>query len=140
MPQPRLILSLPRHLYQAMLVHARDAPGREVCGLLGGKGGAARRYYPVANIAADPRREFLMEPKAQIDAMRDLRERGEDLLGIFHSHPASPPVPSPVDLARAAYPDTIYVIAAPGREGMGMNAYFYDGDDFAKIDIRITET
>ena len=31
-------------------------------------------------------------------------------LGIFHSHPAGPPGPSPTDIAQAAYPDSIYVV------------------------------
>jgi proteasome lid subunit RPN8/RPN11 len=31
-------------------------------------------------------------------------------LGIFHSHPAGPPVPSPTDIAEAAYPESIYVV------------------------------
>jgi len=136
----RARLRLPRSLKDAMLAHARSRPGVEVCGLLGGMDGAARRYYPVTNIAEAPAREFLLDPRDQIDAMRAMREKGEILLGIFHSHPASPAHPSPTDLARAAYPDTIYVIAAPGQAGMVMNAFFYDGDAFTGIDIEITET
>ena len=31
-------------------------------------------------------------------------------LGIFHSHPAGPPIPSPTDVAEAAYPDSVYVV------------------------------
>jgi proteasome lid subunit RPN8/RPN11 len=81
---------------------------------------------------------YLMEPGAQIDAMRDMRERGESLLAIFHSHPDSPAVPSTLDLARAAYPDTIYLIAAKAGEEPAMNAYYYDGNDFEQIDIHIT--
>lgn len=125
-------------MYEAMLQQARSTPREEVCGLLGGSGSIAGRYYPVRNIAADPRREFLMEPGAQIDAMRDMRERGESLLAIFHSHPDSPAVPSTLDLARAAYPDTIYLIAAKAGEEPTMNAYYYDGNDFEQIDIHIT--
>lgn len=133
-------LLLPRAVREEMLAQVRGAPGREVCGLLGGDGGRAHRYYPVPNVAADPAREFLLEPGAQIDAMRAMRECGESLLGIFHSHPGSPAFPSARDLAQAAYPDTIYVIAAPGQDRIDMNAFYYDGDDFAQIDIQITET
>lgn len=136
----RARLRLPRSIADAMLAHAGNSPGVEICGLLGGTDGTARRYYPVSNIAEAPAREFLLDPRGQIDAMRAMRDSGETLLGIFHSHPASPAHPSPTDLARAAYPDTIYVIAAPGQAGMIMNAFFYDGDAFTQIDIEITET
>lgn len=131
-------LQLPRAIREAMLQHTRGRPDEEVCGLLGGRDATAGRYYPVRNIATDPRRKFLMEPGAQIAAMRAMRERGESLVGIFHSHPDSPAAPSAVDLALAAYPDTIYVIAAAGGEGPDLNAYYYDGNDFVQVDIHIT--
>jgi proteasome lid subunit RPN8/RPN11 len=132
-------LLLPRAVREEMLAHVNGDPEREVCGLLGGEGRRASRYYPAVNIAPEPAREFLLEPGAQIAAMRAMRERGESLLGIFHSHPDSPAVPSARDLAMAAYPDTIYVIAAPGQDRIDLNAFYYDGYDFAQIDIQITE-
>lgn len=122
----------------AMLEHARRHPQEEVCGLLGGRDDTGTRYYPVSNIAADPSREYLMDPRRQIDAMRRMREDGETLLGIFHSHPESAAEPSDTDLARAAYPDTIYLIAGPVGERMELQAYFYDGAGFTPVAIQIT--
>ena len=122
----------------AMLEHARRHPREEVCGLLGGRDGTAVRYYPATNIAAHPAREYLMDPRQQIDAMRRMREGGEALLGIFHSHPDSAAEPSDTDLARAAYPDTIYLIAGPVGERMELRAYHFDGTGFAPAAIQIT--
>lgn len=98
----------------------------------------AVHYYPVANIADDPAREYLVDPQQQIDAMRGMRERDEDLVGIFHSHPDAQAEPSETDLAKAAYPDTIYIIAGPVGEEMKLNAFYYDGRGFAPIEIEIT--
>lgn len=39
-------------------------------------------------------------------------ERGEDLVAIYHSHPASQPYPSPTDRAEAHYPDATYVLVS----------------------------
>lgn len=138
MSAARRPLRLPRAVYEAMLQQARGTPREEVCGLLGGRGATACRYYPVRNIAADRQCEFLMEPEEQIEAMRSMRECDESMVAIFHSHPDSPAVPSALDLARAAYPDTIYLIAATSGKEPDMKGYYYDGNDFAQIDIHIT--
>jgi proteasome lid subunit RPN8/RPN11 len=52
-----------------------------------------------------------MDPQEQLDAFRSMKERGLELLGIFHSHPAEPGAggqvatgPSPTDVEEAAYP------------------------------------
>lgn len=51
-----------------------------------------------------------MDPHTQIAAMAAMRECGETMLGIYHSHPTTPAEPSPRDLAEAAYPGAAYVI------------------------------
>jgi proteasome lid subunit RPN8/RPN11 len=120
-----------------MLEHARARPGEEVCGLLGAKDGAFTSFHPVANVAEDRTRRFLMDARGQIDAMRRMREDGEELLGIFHSHPEGPGEPSAEDLAMAAYPGTIYFIAAP-EAGAGtwvLRAFRYDGTGFTGIAV-----
>ncbi|MEX2524981.1 MAG: M67 family metallopeptidase [Gammaproteobacteria bacterium] len=131
-------LRLSNAIATALLKQARLSPRHEVCGLLGGRNTTAEHYYPVANIAGKPALEYLMDPQQQIDAMRHMREREEDLLGIFHSHPDSPAQPSDTDLARAAYPDTIYIIAGPVGDDMTLNAFYYNGQGFAPIEMEIT--
>src|SRR5690606_34735006 len=122
-----------------MLEHARARPGEEVCGLLGAKDGAFTSFHPVTNVADDRARRFLMDARGQIDAMRRMREDGEELLGIFHSHPQGPGEPSAEDLAMAAYPGTIYFIAAPAGTPAeappvyALRAFRYDGKEFTEI-------
>jgi proteasome lid subunit RPN8/RPN11 len=129
-------LDLPAALKQQMLEHALSAPGEEVCGLVGGRGGRPVRYYPIANDAPDRERRFCMNPKEQIDAMRSMRAVGEELLGIFHSHPAAPAEPSAVDAALAAYPGAVYFIASLADSVPDLRAYRYDGTSFAGVPLR----
>ncbi|NIN33637.1 MAG: hypothetical protein GTO60_00435, partial [Gammaproteobacteria bacterium] len=93
-----------------MLEHILTHPSVEVCGLIGGKDDHAMTVYPVTNIAEDPEHQFLMEPKEQIMAMRHMREKNENLWGIYHSHPDAQAEPSQTDKEMAAYPDVYYFI------------------------------
>jgi len=111
-------IHLPRPLINQLLHHAQRSPAAEVCGLVGAKAGVAVRCYPVANVAADPRRLFAMDPAQQIAALRALRNRGEELFAIYHSHPSTPPLPSTTDLAQAAYPEALYLIISLQTRGV----------------------
>lgn len=88
----------------------RDAPN-ETCGLIGGRDERALRIYPLQNVDENPRVRYLAEPQELLQAIRDVEE-GHDwqILAIYHSHPASPAYPSPTDVARAFYPDAIYIL------------------------------
>lgn len=112
------IEKLPRPLINQMLRQAVRSTDREICGLIGGRDGTPERCYPVPNIAAAPDRLFEMDPKGQIEAMRQMRERGETLFGIYHSHPRGPAAPSARDIAEDAYPDALYLVISLDTQGV----------------------
>ena len=97
-------------LLAALVAHARQEAPYEVCGWLAGRDGKVERLYPVANAAADRRREFVMEPEAQLRTMREIRGAGLELTGTYHSHPAMPPRPSARDRLLALYPESAHLI------------------------------
>ncbi|MEZ0313723.1 MAG: Mov34/MPN/PAD-1 family protein [Myxococcota bacterium] len=76
---------------EATLVAMRDAVRsaypEEACGFLLGHGELVERVLPVANVAADRRRGYLMAPAALLAAHREASARGLEVLGVFHSHP-----------------------------------------------------
>jgi len=47
-----------------------------------------------------------------IAAVNDIDNLDKELVGIFHSHVASAPVPSPTDRREAHYPDAVYLIVS----------------------------
>jgi proteasome lid subunit RPN8/RPN11 len=112
--------------------HARASAPRECCGLLLGASAAITDAAAIPNIASDPDR-YLLDPKAHIDARRAARRRGLDVVGFYHSHPHSAPVPSATDLAEASYVDCVYLIAgtAAGPDQCGeIRLYRFTGSDF----------
>ena len=117
-------LELPRKLVNQILTHAQQHEHTESCGLISELNGTPAHYYAVRNIAADPASRFEMEPRQQIAAMKHMREHGEELFAIVHSHPQSPPVPSAIDMHDAGYADAYYIIVSLNTRGvLEMRAY-----------------
>jgi [CysO sulfur-carrier protein]-S-L-cysteine hydrolase len=101
------------HIFDAVVAHACSDPGQERCGLLGGREGVITRVFPAANAARNPATRYEISPREIVDRMREMREAGIDLLGIYHSHPNGRNEPSPHDVELAFYPETPYLIVSP---------------------------
>lgn len=131
---PLARLSLPVALRAAILEHAQATPAAEVCGLLGGRGDLVVSRYPIANVATEPADTFEMDAREQLAAFKTMRERGEALSGIYHSHPAGPAEPSARDLEWAAYPGVPYLIVSLATPGVPVLAGFvFDGGAFQPL-------
>ena len=85
-----------------MIHHIEEQAPLEACGLLAGKKHRVEKVIPIRNQAQSPVR-FVMDPYEQLRAFEWIDSRAFDLVGIFHSHPAGPEIPSPTDVAEAAY-------------------------------------
>lgn len=97
--------------FREMLAAARAAAPLEACGLLAGNGEHATKCYTLANADASPE-HFSMKPEEQFAAVKDMRAAGLKMLGIWHSHPASPARMSAEDMRLAYTPDAVYVIVS----------------------------
>ncbi len=115
------MLILKQEDYQKILEHARTGLPNEACGLLGGytkEDGSQviTDVYLLRNMD-ESREHFSMDPKEQFAAVKDIRSKGRELLGNFHSHPESPSRPSEEDI-RLAYDSKIhYLILSLMEEG-----------------------
>jgi proteasome lid subunit RPN8/RPN11 len=113
------MLTLTLDQISEIIAHARKAEPAECCGLIGGADdGRARSVYQLRNVASDRRVTYEAAPEDLFAAQRQMRERGEQLLGIYHSHPLSAePAPSATDVRLAFYPSAVYlIIGLGGRE------------------------
>lgn len=92
-----------------ILGHARAEHPNECCGLMAGIMESGRvevkRLYKIKNIDASPV-SYVFDPAAQIKAMTAIESDGLKLVGIYHSHPSSPALPSMTDINRAFFPGT----------------------------------
>ncbi|WP_306304449.1 M67 family metallopeptidase [Methylogaea oryzae] len=96
--------------------------------------------YPVANAAGDPATRFQLDPQGQIAAMRAMREKGEALFAIFHSHPTAPALPSAEDAAQAAYPEALYLIISLNTKGvLELRGFRLQGQGFGEVELLLAE-
>lgn len=91
-------MKIPKVAYEAMLAHSARAYPEEACGFLVARHGEIVEAIAIANVAERMRRErpedftrgnadgYVMDPKEQLRAENDARERGLELAGTYHSH------------------------------------------------------
>ena len=129
-------LYLPRPLVNKILAHAQKNPDTEVCGLIGNDKSNSKDYYAIGNISKTPSCHFLMNAPQQIKAMKDMREKQQELFAIVHSHPAASAEPSHLDIEENDYKDAFYIIVSLNTEGvLEMRGYTQSKDDMQEIDL-----
>ena len=105
------MLTIPMALYEEVLAHCRSRSPKEACGILAGKDGIVAQVYPMTNTEDSPI-GYTMDPKEQLQIEKQMRQRGQRMVGIYHSHTASEAYPSSVDVRLAISPDVSYVLVS----------------------------
>ncbi|MDR8392269.1 M67 family metallopeptidase [Aliifodinibius sp. S!AR15-10] len=95
--------------------HAEEYYPNECCGFFYGKDGDVRKITLAKRVdntkEGDQRRRFQIDPKDYQEAERYAIEHDLDLLGVYHSHPDHPAVPSEHD-RKVAMPFFSYIIVS----------------------------
>jgi proteasome lid subunit RPN8/RPN11 len=117
-------ISIQQTLVDEIVDHARREAPRECCGLIGGNSPNTQTIYPLRNVAADPLVTYEAAPEDLFTAQRAMRDGGEQLLAIYHSHPRSKdPEPSATDVRLAYYPSAVYFIVGLGDKEPCLRAF-----------------
>ncbi|TAL54013.1 MAG: M67 family peptidase [Methylovulum sp.] len=133
-------IQIPRKITTQLLHLAQISPEFEICGLIGSRNGLPTTCYPITNRAEQPQQRFLLDAAEQIAAMTGMRESGEALFAIYHSHPTAPAQPSAADLAMAAYPDALYLIISLNTKGiLEMRAFKIDAESAREIPLVLSD-
>ncbi len=134
-------LELPRPLVNKILAHAQQNPSMEVCGLIGNDATGKKDYYTVENISADPSCRFLMDAPQQINAMKKMRDRQQQLFAIVHSHPTASAEPSQLDIDENSYKNVFYIIISLNTKGvLEMRAYTQTEDAMQEVELILEDT
>jgi proteasome lid subunit RPN8/RPN11 len=115
------MLKLTQADHAALRRHGEETYPHECCGILLGRtdDDGTRIVTSTArcgNTRTDsPQNRYNIDPLDQIRIQREGRERGEDIIGYYHSHPDHPARWSATDLAEAHWPGYSYVITSVDR-------------------------
>lgn len=132
------MIEIPRKLLAEMIVHAQEEAPTEACGILAGKHGRVLELYRAHNADRSPV-SYRLDPEEQFRIFKDIEEREWELVGIYHSHPTSPAIPSEIDASRAGYPEASYVlISLADPDAPQVRAFRFGEDSFSEEDITVT--
>jgi proteasome lid subunit RPN8/RPN11 len=132
--------------------HAKRETPYECCGIIAGVDARITEIYEIKNLPSDDPRiaelkipedrtvRYMMDPKEQFQALRNMRERNLTMMGIYHSHPHSQAFPSATDVRLAFYPNVFYLIISLAETVPSLRAFFIVDQKITEEKIEIIET
>jgi [CysO sulfur-carrier protein]-S-L-cysteine hydrolase len=107
------MLTISSALRAKIVAHARADHPDEACGVIAGPAGSDRpeRFIPMLNAARSPT-FYEFDSMEQYRVWREMDERDEEPVVIYHSHTATQAYPSRTDIALAQEPGAHYVLVS----------------------------
>jgi [CysO sulfur-carrier protein]-S-L-cysteine hydrolase len=107
------MLTIPQDLYDQIVAHARRDHPDEACGVAAGPAGSDRpeRFIPMTNAARSPT-FYEFDSTEQFQVWKEMDERDEEPVVIYHSHTATEAYPSRTDISYAGEPGAHYVLVS----------------------------
>jgi proteasome lid subunit RPN8/RPN11 len=100
---------------EAMRRAGEEEYPQETCGIMLGENNRIIAFQKAPNVHSSPDRHFEIDPQVLIDAHRNARAGGLQVIGYYHSHPDGDPVPSVEDQSCASGDGRIWAIFGKGR-------------------------
>ena len=136
------MLTIARSLYEKIIEHARKDHPDEACGVVAGPEGSDRpeRFIPMLNAARSPT-FYEFDSGDLLRLYREMDDRDEEPVVIYHSHTATEAYPSRTDVSYASEPNAHYVLVSTRVHGHRTGL---EGDDvefrsFRIVDGEVTE-
>ncbi len=107
------MLTLDAAILDAIVAHARRDHPDEACGLVAGAigGDTPTRHIPMAN-AARSMTFYEFDSGEYLRVYRELDDRDEEPVVIYHSHTATEAYPSRTDVSYAGWPQAHYLLVS----------------------------
>src|SRR5260370_39895256 len=112
------MLTISQALSAKILAHAWAAHPDEACGVIAGPAGSDRpvRFIAMVNAGRSPT-FYRFDSMEQLSVWREMDERDEEPVVIYHSHTATEAYPSRTDITYASEPGAHYVLVSTREPG-----------------------
>jgi [CysO sulfur-carrier protein]-S-L-cysteine hydrolase len=107
------MLTISAELKDQIVAHARADHPDEACGVIAGPAGSDRpaRFIPMLNAERSPT-FYRFDSLEQLRVWREMDDRDEEPVVIYHSHTATEAYPSRTDISYASEPEAHYVLVS----------------------------
>ncbi len=107
------MLRIDRSILDAIVAHARRDHPDEACGVVAGPAGSDTpvRHIPMINAERSPT-FYRFDSMEQLKVWREMEERDEEPVVIYHSHTATEAYPSRTDVDLASEPGAHYLLVS----------------------------
>jgi proteasome lid subunit RPN8/RPN11 len=107
------MLTITRALHDQIVAHSRADHPDEACGVVAGPAGSGRpeRFIPMLNAARSPT-FYEFDSGDLLKLYREMDDRDEEPVVVYHSHTATEAYPSRTDVSYASEPHAHYVLVS----------------------------
>lgn len=128
------MLRIERPLVEKIVSHARADHPDEACGVVAGAAGSdtPSRFVPMTNAERSPT-FYRFDSLEQLRVWREMDDRDEEPVVIYHSHTATEAYPSRTDISYASEPNAHYVLVST------RDPEEYEFRSFRIVDGEVTE-
>ena len=112
------MLTIDQAVYDAIVAHAKRDHPDEACGVVAGPAGSDRpeRFVPMVNAAGSPT-FYEFDSMELLRLYREMDDRDEEPVVVYHSHTATEAYPSRTDVNLASEPNAHYVLVSTREFG-----------------------
>jgi [CysO sulfur-carrier protein]-S-L-cysteine hydrolase len=135
------VLRIPKDLYHKIVAHARADHPDEACGVVAGPAGSDRpeRFIPMTNAARSPT-FYEFDSTEQFQVWKEMDDRDEEPVVLYHSHTATEAYPSRTDVAYASEPGAHYVLVSTRDEHeTEFRSYRIDNGNITEEPVTVVE-
>jgi proteasome lid subunit RPN8/RPN11 len=136
------VLTLDQSTRDAIVAHARADHPDEACGIVAGPVGTDRavRVVPMTNAERSPT-FYRFDSQEQLRVWREMDDRDEEPVVIYHSHTATEAKPSRTDVSLAQEPNAHYLLVSTRQpDAVEVRSYRIVDGVVTEEEVRVVQT